>query len=37
MFSLTIYENLYVPDLQGNNLVMENSLVSYEGKKWKNL
>lgn len=31
-----LYENLYVPDLDGNNLVRTNSLVSYNGKKWKN-
>lgn len=36
-YTKNIYENLYVPDLYGNNLVMTNSLVSYDGKKWENI
>ena len=37
IYTRDIYENLFVPDLDGNNLVRTNSLVSYDGKKWKNL
>ena len=32
-----IYKNLYVPGLNGENLVRNNFLVSYDGKKWKNM
>ena len=36
-YTKDIYENLYVPDLNGCNLVISNSLVSYDGVKWKNM
>lgn len=33
-YTKNLYENLYVPDIEGNNLVTENWLVSYDGKRW---
>ena len=37
IYTRDLYENLFVPDLDGNNLVSSNSLVSYDGKKWKSM
>lgn len=36
-YTRNIYNNLYVPGLDGKNLVMTNKLVVYDGKKWKNV
>lgn len=36
-YTENIYNNLYVPGLDGENLVMSNRLVVYDGKKWKNI
>ena len=36
-YTRNIYNNLYVPGLDGKNLVMTNKLVVYDGKKWKNM
>lgn len=34
-YTKDLYENLFVPDLDGNNLVSINRLVSYGGKRWQ--
>lgn len=36
-YTENIYNNLYVPGLDGENLVMSNKLVVYDGKRWKNV
>lgn len=36
-YTENIYNNLFVPGLDGKNLVMSNKLVVYDGKKWKNM
>ena len=34
-YTENIYNNLFIPGLDGKNLVMSNKLVSYDGQKWK--
>lgn len=37
IFTKNIYDNLFVPGIDGKNLVMQNVLPEYNGKKWSKL
>jgi biotin carboxylase len=36
-YTENLYSNMFVPGLDGKNLVMPNKLTQYDGKKWKKL
>lgn len=36
-YTKDVFDNLYVPDLNGDNLVLKNEMTVHDGKKWHNL